>query len=415
MAEFDFDELDKAVSSLMQKQTSAQPASSNVSAATSTQVSETAEASVSSHSPATEPVVELNTATIPVPSTTESASDSQATSSVPRSNLAVKRRGKFMDVVHPSVPASTSVTPQRKAPARSGATMQPINEITKPTPIGSVPPRAVDGISAPPTITSATSDNTGSNQPDTSDSSDWPDPLDVMERQEAERTASVASVETTEFNAVEGTVADSEMETTSSVRQEANSPFLPDAKVEKRPLGAPNPSSQTTEPANEDAVEMVEKSDITEQPVNTDDEENNKPTTILPEEFNADVLSLESHDTSQQASVSSEGDQADDSISTLSTDASTVATDNSTTSSTTAASVSTTSLVGSLPPRQVTPTSNDDHSDEPKSSIFDTDDNHPMKHHTKHSSGWFAVVIIGSMLVIGAIGGVVVYLLNNGY
>ena len=191
------------------------------------------------------------------------------------------------------------------------------------------------------------------------------------------------------------------------------SPFLPDAKVEKRPLG----ETASAEPM---ANAPDQPQATPDQSVGTDATPADS-TTIeqLPAELSSHVMDVESDSTSQPetaaAPVSSTPETAPAepaaSPSTKPAEPAPAADAPAQPAPVTPAS---NQLVGALPPRQPATTDQAATDDDVKHSIYDTD-HQPMKHEQKHSSGWFAVVIIGSMLVIGAIGGVILFLLNNGY
>ncbi|NCU39046.1 hypothetical protein EOL96_08495, partial [Candidatus Saccharibacteria bacterium] len=232
MAEIDFDELDKAVSSLMEnvKKPNQQPTSetSDVSADTSQdddeashsgQVDETTEVSESTQ-PDTDATAPEQTATPTTPSEGEE-------STAPRPSLANKRRGQFMDMKHAS--ADMRAVPTAVKPmSRIGASLAPISSITK----SDDDTEQKESTESRPTFTESPRDNhSDSSQP-----------------QEDDTLLLPASYE-----------YENDVEKASGVRDEDDdkptSPFLSDAKVEKRPLGAPSPlinDNETVDSSNQD-------------------------------------------------------------------------------------------------------------------------------------------------------------------
>ena len=134
MSEFDFDELDKAVNSLMQQRDTSQSPSdttpaSDASPDTSTdtpsdqsQPQATADTTSATSAPVTVPARSAPTSTV---ADTPTAQPDQAADrrtkllqllSAPAAgagSLATKRRGQFMDVMHPSADMNTKDTRQR--------------------------------------------------------------------------------------------------------------------------------------------------------------------------------------------------------------------------------------------------------------------------------------------------------------
>lgn len=143
--------------------------------------------------------------------------------------------------------------------------------------------------------------------------------------------------------------------------------------------------------------------------------------TELPDELSRDVLSLEL-DTTSQVAPETTADlpvAVETAVETPPVDNSEVSDEQATPtvgSDDSASITPSTALIGALPPRQVSVSEADDEADDaPQKSIFDSDEPQPIKSQPKRSSAWYTIVIIGAMLLIGVIGGVIVYLLNNGY
>jgi len=198
MTEFDFEELDKAVNSLMDKQQN-QSADTNQAVATASPATDVSP-------PINRPPTTDGLATTPTEARQVPEVPDRPT---PPADTTISRRpaGRFMDVVHPSSDMRSNSTPERPV-GRIGQTIQPVGEVantspndrsevpTQPTvsqePIGDVKPK-------PPMIGGAEPIN-DSNQAD-----------------------------------VPGGLASDQSDVMTS-------PFLEDAVVEKRPLGGIEPS-----------------------------------------------------------------------------------------------------------------------------------------------------------------------------
>lgn len=343
MTEFDFDELDKAVNELM---------SGVDTTKRNTALDEPEEKVVSlsaADQTATQPTAPMPT-TAPVPQT--SANDNATTNepaSAAASPLAVKRRGQFMDVMHPS---SDMRSPQRVN--RQAATIQPMNETVDPAEsqdaVPSVPPEQSNATDEKASTTdmapavdviaplSFDMESTGSRQStetnqQTSDTSpvsrqsEYPDPIDLAAKHDEISQASMATLtastadhmaddEATQSidlaplaESSEGEQADRnaepeqlaeeppvELTNTPDETVPLTTPFLPDAKVEKRPLGGITPESNSLEPSQTPAAPS------------SSDTDKNMPTdpltdAPLPEELQGDLVALESAPATTEATT----------------------------------------------------------------------------------------------------------------
>lgn len=243
MTELDFDELDKAVNSLMADDSSAPVASA------------------SGTKPTDPPSVSTSPA-VSVESTDKADSKPAAPS------LATKRRGQFMDFVRPG-----ASKPSAPVPHRPGVTITPspslsvassaTSDVNKPTEMSTPEPlEVVPSTVAPSEVEPAT------NSSDTSIKSDWPDPIDF------------ASGETEKKDNATTQSASSDTPTVPDEAAPLESPFLPDAKPEKRPLGP---------------VTIPESGAI-----ETSSESTDTPSaTPLPAELHGNVVAIESESTGQ--------------------------------------------------------------------------------------------------------------------
>lgn len=192
MTDIDFDELDKAVNSLMGDKAVPQSAPDQP-------VAETADVSepTASATPSLEPAA--------APTTSAAIASAPPASQARPASLATKRRGQFMDVMHHSAKMTTgtrgvSATPQL---SRHGVSLAPSSDAIKPEPAADASASTPATSLAPPAVP------------------EWPDPIDlVIEPEPANITPEVSEAPA------------------EPVIEPLSSPFLPDAKVEKRPLGS---------------------------------------------------------------------------------------------------------------------------------------------------------------------------------
>jgi len=292
MKDIDFDELDRAVSSVLEPSADATP---------------TPAAAVETTKPAAEPEKTPDVVLDAAPAVTEAAPLTAETEApvatatpVAKTPLAIKRRGQFMDVVHPSSdmtgkpeegttaaprkvtlqPISPSVVPDAIPPVQSAeeepATDQP--DISEASEVAIEPQPAVESVEATITTDQAI-----------------PDPLDVMQAQEETKDAA-----STETPAVEDTPEDASETAEVEATDEAapTTPFLADTKVDKRPLDAFSPE-ETEEPA-----ESTVEPEAPEQP--------------LPPELQADVVAVEANpsdavdtDSEKEATVTDKKDEVE--------------------------------------------------------------------------------------------------------
>lgn len=275
MKEIDFDELDRAVSSLMgDVKTDGNP----------------------DKDPATgepfEKVIELDDLKVSVPEgPAESLGASGAIPVAKPPAPAIKRSGRFMDVVHPSSdmmkPSSMgSVSRQGNniippAPRTSETVDEPIS-LAEPVDEAEqkeqiFTPQTEKTIAAPENI------EVEEQQKPTSDS--WPDPIDLAtDEKEPDTDFSAQLID------ILGDVGDSSKESDSSVHVDdepdsefpQSSPFLSDAKVEKRPLGGYQTDAEL--PSDGVAVNVAIEDDTSAQIA---------VELNLPAELGADIMAVE--------------------------------------------------------------------------------------------------------------------------
>jgi hypothetical protein len=267
MKDLDFDELDRAVSSLMSgvaKDTPVMPEpTEKILTIASTEISDnpTMAAPVNTQ-PVSAPAINMPSRPAPA-----------------QSPLVAKRpNGRFMDMVRSS-PSTTQPTP--RPVIRQGATIEPaVNSVADDMPEVSVSP-SVDVAAKP--------------------QSEWPDPIDVAQVDQAADTPSPENVEVHHLADDEPLTTERSIEKVDEEDGPLQTPFLTDSKVEKRPLGAFNlpvsavtsdataatiPTSSTPEEA---AIDPEEDAQLIPDPADVPVE--------LPAELQGDVMAIEADET----------------------------------------------------------------------------------------------------------------------
>lgn len=373
MNELDFDELDKAVNTLMsgmsteKRNTALDDPEDNV-------VSLDGVADTSAGTPG-----EQSKASSATPVSTEAAAPSLTASSAPQPSqpLAVKRRGQFMDMIHPSSDMKTT-----SAPKREGISLQPSSPFVPPalsqfgagkagTELTAEPAAPVlDVVTPTPTEAPAFAADHKDDEPA---KSEWPDPIELANKADAQSTQEESKPSDVPSDVIQ--------EVAAPVHDEPLvSPFLPDAKVEKRPLGggmvsdAPNDSEPATGESVPDAGPIT-------------------PPVQLPEELNTDVMALESTSTNGAPTTSAEVTASKD---TAAVQAPAVQPESPKTEPMQTGS-------GSIPQQYKEQPSTGDRTN---ASIYDTSTHQPLAVAGKKSSPVKWIVLALVLLIIGAIAGV---------
>ena len=256
MTELDFDELDKAVNSLMSDKESAQAVVTDASA-------------VLASTPSPAVVV-----------------DDPTTSAVP--SPAVRRRGQFMDMVHPSSNMRSTSTPvsvrRQAADIMPPATADDTGLTNQADPVGTYP-------SVTPSFESTTESTPAP-------VSDWPDPIDMATPPVSEVALEMSSPDaTTQESHTDDVAAD--FSDALIIDDPQTSPFLPDTKVEKRPLGSPLPqvdaalSELDGEPSFENNAVSPDASPV--EPEQTVAVETPQPE-LMPDELKDEVIAVETNE-----------------------------------------------------------------------------------------------------------------------
>lgn len=391
MKDIDFDELDRAVSSLMgtvPKDDTTKNADANkedtgvygeeTSVETTVEVEETEVAADSANDATSitldeEPVIVQN----PDLGKTEETKESY-TAPTPRV-VAPPSRGRFMDMVRPTREMRNSPT----FTSRQGTTLQPSASMGTPEDTT---------LSQPAEAPVSTTMGIG------------------FDTQAATMPGFEEDTSSLSTKAASEVKMDSSQETDDSTP--LSSPFLPDAKVEKRPLGR---AADTTPPTDSDTTPYdvtgqtaEESSPSSEEMATLADTDLQRPQPPLPAELDSKLLNIEKEDdapvrnTTPAAAVASEvaSVPAPESIDiTVAAPAENVAPTVSETSR---------SLAAAAIPQQYKLEARTNE-DVPASAIYDTQ---PIAHPMGSKPGWVWVLAIVGILVLGAAGGAAVYYLG---
>lgn len=317
-----------------------------------------------------------------------STPDADITTQPPASLPLAARRssGRFMDVVHPSSDMRTPSIPQRPI-SREGAGITPPAR----TPLDTA--SLVDQ-SVPLSQSDASPATSEAPKPA---ASDWPDPIDFNGFSPDETPAVVAKspqesqVQSKADEDVDINQIADDINKTLGGDQEAQppleSPFLTDAKVEKRPLNAfpadaaATPSIEPVQDANplvQVTNEMVEPTVSGDQPLELE--------TPLPAELQGDLLLIESSTETEQPKKEEP-----------------IAPQIAEPTPQQAVPVGPTSIAQQYTEQPST-------GDQPTGAIFDTGAyQKPLAHPAKKKSGWLMVLWIALLLTVGAGAGAAVY------
>ncbi len=334
MKDLDFDELDRAVNSVIGgnqgqadivKEDTGASATASVSDATNTDVAPNTSVPSAAMPPLQPPAARRST-------------------------------GRFMDVVHPSSDMrSNFVSPRPNA--REGVTVQPSDTSTVEEPVLSSSP-ATDFVK-----------------------SEWPDPIDYNKSYDQPKTEEAARPLVNE--APSSPVDDLVSVSADDTMPPLESPFIADAKVEKRPLGAFAESS----PAQNDSIEEPAVEPDIDLSTNVTDTPNKDA--LMPAELQNNLLSIESNEDTAEVPVAEQ---------------------------TAGPEVAPTNVQAAVseatPPVAITQQYVEQPStgDKPAGSIFDVDNYHqPIAHPKKKKSGWLMIVWIVLLIIFGIAAGAAFY------
>lgn len=277
MKDIDFDELDKAVNSLMTRTQKEKPDGSVASDATAaSSASSRDEPGIPTTAAPISPGTvkpksaeamnpDLQPAVVPAVPPQPTSQTKTSPSPSPRPAPAARRSGRFMDVVPQKAAASLS-----RPTSREGVTLSPRSGVG--TDMSASPGKTPSAVASPtPPVTEKVAPK-----------SDWPDPIEVA-------IARKPPVDNKEPETIpdEPTVPEPSKEENPK-DQPLTSPFLPNAKVEKRPLGSP----ASNLPMNAPESELMK----TPSPDDSEAQLPAKPgdiSTEAPEEFGGDIMKVE--------------------------------------------------------------------------------------------------------------------------
>jgi hypothetical protein len=414
MKDIDFDELDRAVSSLM----------SGRSSKTAGPVTPASEPVVSEEQP---PAADTTTMSTPddtsapkvvsvEPKTEVSAPDSKPIAPTVTSPIVPQRRsGRFMDVVHPSSDMKSSNT----MPNRPKSIVAPINTDTA---AESVEKKTEVPVFDPLTMTSvekaSTSQKTsGLSEPEVKKQDDhsWPDPIDVHEKSMVPETPAPAlSDDSSSSTAAEAPTTKAEDNSAPNEQEnsdyiETTSPFLPDAKVEKRPLGGtPSTVSVKTDdktskslpvPEEKDAIidddlTSKENNELTDEASVSDDAkgDSSKPIEPLPAELSKDIIAVEAGGTIHEPdTLEKDGSRAEQGS-------------NPKSAKEHAPAPGMTSITQQYKIKTATTT--------PEHMPIYADNGQPLSHPKKTKSGWLTILWIIGLIIVGTGGTLALYFFN---
>lgn len=453
MKDLDFDELDRAVNSLMTNATKAKPdepvseeAGQEKTLDITPTLNDGATPSFDKLSEATAKTADAATLQ-PQTQTPEVSAAASTAATEPKAAPrqagplpAFRRGGRFMDVVHPSANMKKPEAPARVS--RQGVTVAPLStpkeepeqsqqqnlepaeaapaqpsEPEKPTPLA-VPSR-------PPV------------EPHAAAKSDWPDPLEVAgfthDESKDEPAAKSPSQESpvmpekTDVPKNSPTTDETEDPTatpdeTSSQKPEnteseppkddadqspLTSPFLSDAKVEKRPLGGVAPSEEVEEPGHAPVLGAAseEKKSVNDPaaqlPASPEEVE-----LELPEELQGDLVAIEADTSTHPQPAPETTDKKEEPGEPVANETKTPAPQPARDQDEKRETAGPTSIPQQY--REEPSTGSKDNG-----AIYDTSTYHqPLAHPDKKKSGWLVVVWIVAILLLGAGGGAALYLLG---
>lgn len=237
MTDIDFDELDRAVNSLMSQRQQQDPVPRPT-------------APVASSAPAP---VDLT----PPLAAPEAVPSSVATEAPSPQVVAPRRTGRFMDVVHPS--SQMVHRSADTAPSRTGATLQPVSQDVVPEASGEPVAAALDSPSQDSTVSQSTDDT-------------------VIMAQKIEESLTASSQQRESAD-----VAPVFMPAEPTLDAGLTSPFIDNPVVEKRPLGAPS-----------SFMAAGEQPDGLDAPVDVSPEADAAEQATLAPEFDQELMALES-------------------------------------------------------------------------------------------------------------------------
>jgi hypothetical protein len=393
MKDLDFDELDRAVSTLMNDVPKSELAKDDENSTNTLSISPT-----------------LGQNEVPKQNTIEQTTLAPSPRVAPQSRPATtppaaRRGGRFMDVVHHSSNMKKDKPATSQPISRQGLTIEPVK---------STPPSPVNPVLTPestPVVTPAPAEKSiPQTIPESPvQSSDWPDPLDLSESQSPTADYPEATVDLPGSTPLleEGSRAEVTAPTSDEL-EPLTSPFLSGTKVEKRPLGSSQPagSDEAPEPDHTPVIsttegEMTVNDPSDQLPASPSDEVKKE----LPPELQGDLVAIESGSASENTK-SQEPTREEESKELQSSYTPHPAALLEATTDDEPAFTGPTSIAQQYKEEPNT-------GDQKNGAIYDTDTYHkPLAHPAQKKSGWLWVVWIVLILFIGAGAGAALYFLR---
>ena len=416
MKDIDFDELDRAVNSIMggkgQSSETKEEAHEEPVHVIDTPSKDVSPEKASMPTPMTFPKespLQDSTSTSSPASEVSSVENTEVNASpAPKPTPAI-RRGRFMDMVRPGAVQPTNTAQV----SRQGATIEP----TGPVMSDIVPQRAVNTISRPQQMSQRV-------QPEVARDSSVQSTEAPRQEVEAERTPYIPPAQSQKLldapdddeKLLDAALADARED---EPEKPLESPFIAGTKVEKRPLGgkAPSQTEDTSQEVQAEAPRVDTGAQLAPNPADS-------TPAPLPEELSTDVMALESDANTVAVPTSDARSEAVRQVSAV----------NESPSSDTVESPVVSNTQEQRPmdaqPQRSTPTSTvepvvpkgpisipQQYKEEPSTgdakngAIYDTDTYHhqPLAHPKKKKSGWMWVIWIILILIIGAAAGAALY------
>jgi hypothetical protein len=398
MKDLDFDELDRAVNTLMGSVSKTDEPKPD---------EETKTVSIT-------PTLPTEASSMPKP-TPPPAPSPVSPAPVSAAPAAARRGGRFMDVVHSSSDMKKD-KPVSSPISRQGATIQPTNPaVVLEEPKSVSEPAPVAEPSVAPSAPKETVETTSPVDTNSSTHSDWPDPLEMSDFSKTESTESVKpeKIETPEpVPLLEESSETPAVAPESEDLQPLSSPFLTDAKVEKRPLGGtPITSEEAPEPDHTPVVANPDNEGTIDDPKDQLPPAVEETKKELPPEYQGDLVAIESGSVETVVPEPEKEEEAEaaekkpEAPKPTKPDTHPAALLEAKTEDEPAAT-GPTSIAQQY---KEEPSTGDQHN----GAIYDTEAYHkPLSHPAKKKSGWTVVVWILAILVVGAGAGAALYFLG---
>jgi hypothetical protein len=421
MKDLDFDELDRAVNSLMTnvpKSETSQPEETEKTLTIASTLGEDATPSFDTLNEATAKVTGSTPSPAPIPAPLPASSPSPTLTPASRPPLATRRGGRFMDVVHPSSDMKKPTIPTRPVVSRQGATIAPSSTAISNRPLASPTPspqKQSTVVEVEPSTAASQSSVPARGQ--IAPANDWPDPLEMADFKDDDVSTPQANVtpEASVSKEVSQPEKAPQIEALLGAGEEGESspltsPFLSGTKVEKRPLGG-SMLDQAEEPDR--APAFGAKLDDTTASTDPDSQlpatPPNEVESELPEELKGDLMAIEADTTTHKnASVPETSplvkeEKKSEPIPASRTEARPIRPSLAPHDDEKLLTAGPTSI-----PQQYREEPNT--GDKDNGGIYDTDSYHqPLAHPAKKKSGWLWVLWIVIILIIGAGGGAALY------